>query len=378
MSEKLKLSQIRTDGGTQSRASLNEHVAGEYAELMRSGTALPPLVVFHDGSDYWLADGFHRHEALRLAGLDEVEADIRQGTRRDAILFSVGANASHGLRRTNEDKRRAVSTLLQDAEWSTWSDREISRRCGVSADLVGDVRSSLSTNDSDERTYTTKHGTTAIMNTAAIGKVEPHVIPEAITLIRGTKLDTVEYWDKIKKLPPNEQIHAVKRDRAQLHTAPDDNADGGYDPFAIHSNRERIRDELPDSIKQIEATKEAARSSRKVDADDLVARVEELEESQRVLEADYAAVLAENKSFEAMRVQFEKGGFAEVIAGKDEEISVLKTRIYSESQTAAEWRRKCNFWKDQAKKLGWRNERFEGQTEALPDDDAFYDVVNGG
>ncbi|NTB01093.1 ParB/RepB/Spo0J family partition protein [Agrobacterium tumefaciens] len=377
MSEKLKLSQIRTDGGTQSRASLNENVASEYADLMRSGTVFPPLVVFHDGADYWLADGFHRHEALGLAGLEEVDADLRQGTRRDAILYSVGANASHGLRRTNEDKRRAVSTLLQDAEWSTWSDREIARRTGVSNQFVGTVRSSVNAGQIPTVRTVERNGTTYQQNTAAIGKVEPHVVPEAISLIRGTDLDTVEYWDKLKKLPPNEQIQAVKRDRALLHTAPDGD-EGGYDPFAIHSNRERIRDELPDSIKQIEATKEAARSSRKVDADDLAARIEELEESQRVLEADYAAVLAENKSFEDMRVQFEKGGFAEVIAGKDEEISVLKTRLYSESQTAAEWRRKCNFWKDQAKKLGWRDERFEGKTEALPDDDAFYDVVNGG
>ncbi|RSC31228.1 hypothetical protein EGT36_21380 [Agrobacterium sp. FDAARGOS_525] len=333
----LKLSQIRTDGGTQSRATLNDHVADEYAELMRAGTVFPPLVVFYDGSDYWLADGFHRYEALHLAELNEVDVDVRQGARRDAILYSVGANASHGLRRTNEDKRRAVSTLLQDAEWSKWSDREIARRAGVHHEMVGKLRTDVSGGNRQIETVRTveRNGTTYQQNTAAIGKAEPPVI-----------------------------------------TA-DEDAVEGYDPFAIHSTRERIRDELPDSIKQIEATKEAARTSRKVDADDLVARVEELEESQRVLEADYAAVLAENKSFEAMRVQFEKGGFAEVIAGKDEEISVLKTRLYSESQTAAEWRRKCNFWKDQAKKLGWRDERFEGQTEALPDDDAFYAVVNG-
>ncbi|WP_313607341.1 ParB N-terminal domain-containing protein [Rhizobium sp.] len=376
MSEKLKLSQIRTDGGTQSRASLNEHVAGEYAELMRSGAVFPPLVVFHDGADYWLADGFHRYEALRLTGSNDVEADIRQGTRRDAILHSVGANASHGLRRTNEDKRRAVLTVLEDSEWAIWPNTKVAKVCGVSESFVRHLRINEDIPTADVR-IVERNGTTYQQNTAAIGKVEPHVIPEAITLIRGTKLDTVEYWDKIKKLPPNEQIHAVKRDRALLHTAPEEEG-GGFDPFAIHSNRDRVRDELPDSIKQIEATKEAARSSRKLDADELLARVEELEESQRVLEADYASVLAENKSFEAMRVQFENGGFAEVVAGKDEEISVLKTRLYSESQTAAEWRRKCNFWKDQAKKLGWRDERFEGQTEALPDDDAFYDVVNGG
>jgi hypothetical protein len=37
---------------------------------------------------------------------------------RDAILFSVSANGTHGQRRTNEDKRRAVLCLLNDPEWA--------------------------------------------------------------------------------------------------------------------------------------------------------------------------------------------------------------------------------------------------------------------
>jgi predicted HTH domain antitoxin len=56
------------------------------------------------------------------------------------VLYSVGANAAHGLRRTNEDKRRAVETLINDEEWATWSDREIARACGVSGKFVAAVR----------------------------------------------------------------------------------------------------------------------------------------------------------------------------------------------------------------------------------------------
>ena len=39
-----------------------------------------------------------------------------------------------------ENKRRAVETLLRDDEWSAKSDRWIADTCGVSADLVGDIR----------------------------------------------------------------------------------------------------------------------------------------------------------------------------------------------------------------------------------------------
>src|SRR6476661_4358033 len=114
----LPLDAISINGGTQSRVSLNEATVAEYAEFIRLGGDLPPVIVFEDGSSIWLADGFHRFHAHRAAGAMEIACDVRPGTKRDAILFSVGANASHGLRRTNEDKRRAVMTLLNDAEWS--------------------------------------------------------------------------------------------------------------------------------------------------------------------------------------------------------------------------------------------------------------------
>lgn len=69
----------------------------------------------------------------------------------------------------------AVETLLKDGEWAKWSDRQIAKACGVSNDFASRLRkSSLSSDDSEqtvERTYTTKHGTTAVMKTENIGGV---------------------------------------------------------------------------------------------------------------------------------------------------------------------------------------------------------------
>jgi phage portal protein BeeE len=62
-----------------------------------------------------------------------------------------------------------IETLLGDEEWGKWSSREIARRCGVADSFVGDLKKSLQLNCSD-RTYTTKHGTVATMNTANIGR----------------------------------------------------------------------------------------------------------------------------------------------------------------------------------------------------------------
>lgn len=133
----INLKTIRIDGGTQSRVALNESVVAEYIECL---PALPPIVIFFDGSDHWLADGFHRYHAYLKAGKASIPADVHTGTRRDAKLYSAGANWSHGLRRTNDDKRRTVAMLLEDAEWAEWSDRKIADACGVSVSFVGAIR----------------------------------------------------------------------------------------------------------------------------------------------------------------------------------------------------------------------------------------------
>lgn len=166
------ISLIRANGGTQSRAEINQAVVDDYAAAIGNGASFPAITVFYDGNDYWLADGFHRYHAHLQLGLADIDADVRQGTRREAILYSVGANEAHGLRRTNEDKRRAVLTLLGDEEWAGWSDREIARRCHVDHVTVGRIRKDTgAVHQNENRTFTHhKTGKPTTMNTSAIGK----------------------------------------------------------------------------------------------------------------------------------------------------------------------------------------------------------------
>ncbi len=113
------------DSGAQMRVEMKPDVVLDYAEDMASGATFPPVVVYHDGTEYWLADGFHRVAAARKLERDTIEAEVIEGTARDAIIHGIGSNASHGLRRTQADKRRAVERLLRDEEWGTWSNRKI-------------------------------------------------------------------------------------------------------------------------------------------------------------------------------------------------------------------------------------------------------------
>lgn len=151
----ISLEKIRIDGGTQPRAEIDTSVVSDYAEKFELGETFPNVDLFFDGKHYWLADGFHRYFGAEKAHMETIPATIHRGTQRDAVLFSVGANSTHGLRRTNEDKRHAVLTLLNDEEWGKKSQRWIAEKCGVSHRFVGMLCEELETVSSSTRPSTT-------------------------------------------------------------------------------------------------------------------------------------------------------------------------------------------------------------------------------
>ena len=138
------LMDITQDPRLQPRAALDMDTVEEYATRYAEGMDMVEITLFFDGEYYWLGDGFHRVAGAEKAGLDTIPADVREGTFRDALLFAAGANAAHGLRRTNADKRRAVEMLIGDAECAGWSDREIARHCQVGHPLVAEIRAESS------------------------------------------------------------------------------------------------------------------------------------------------------------------------------------------------------------------------------------------
>src|SRR4051794_35956302 len=99
--QEIPLAQIRADNRAQPRASLLQVKAEEYRGEMAAGHTFPPLVVFHDGDTYWLADGSHRLAAARALKAETIHCDVREGGLRDAILYSCRANAAHGLKRSS-------------------------------------------------------------------------------------------------------------------------------------------------------------------------------------------------------------------------------------------------------------------------------------
>lgn len=197
--ERIPLVRIRRDGGTQVRAEMKAETVDEYAAAITDGKEFPPIVTFHDGEVYWLADGFHRVLAHEKAGLVDVLAEIRTGSKRDALLFAVGANATHGLARTNKDKRRAVEILLRDEEWAGLGDQWAAEHAGVNRSTVWRIREEFrlcnAQPESDTRTgkdgkqYPTRK---AKVTTATPAKEAPRQHPLLDELEAAASLDELD------------------------------------------------------------------------------------------------------------------------------------------------------------------------------------------
>lgn len=147
--QEIPINQI-VHGATQCREAFREDVVEEYRSAAKEGV-LPPVVVFFDGTSYFLADGHYRREAHVLEGLATIKAEVRHGGLREAVLYAAGANATHGLRRTREDKRKSILMLLADDEWGQASDRWVAEQCHVSDHTVASVRESTAQTRSRER-----------------------------------------------------------------------------------------------------------------------------------------------------------------------------------------------------------------------------------
>ena len=168
----INIESIRLDGGTQPRSALDYGVVGEYAEALQGGAKFPAVTVFYDGTDYWLSDGFHRVTAAVRAGLNEIEADVHQGSRRDAQWHSFSANKSHGLRREKGDAKRAIEKILNDAEWAKVPQTKIAEHVGVSQGYVSQIQAHLISSNKIDRgpVEVNRNGKTYTQNTENIGK----------------------------------------------------------------------------------------------------------------------------------------------------------------------------------------------------------------
>lgn len=129
----------------QTRVALSEDTVEDYAEAMRGKAKFPPVTVFADAErdTLWLADGFHRVAAAEADGYKAVKAEVIPGTFADALKHALGANANHGLRRSNADKQKALEMAWANRR-ELWPRKDkadpsaavLAEACGISLGTV--------------------------------------------------------------------------------------------------------------------------------------------------------------------------------------------------------------------------------------------------
>ena len=146
--ETYRLHSIRVDGDTHARAKLDQATVREYAEQIDAGVELPPVLVFFDGTDYWLADGFYRWHAHDRMARASIRCLVRKGSREDAQWVAIAANQTHGLRRSNADKAVAVRRALEHPDGAGLSNGQIAEHVGVSDEFVRKQRQAMESDGS--------------------------------------------------------------------------------------------------------------------------------------------------------------------------------------------------------------------------------------
>ncbi len=257
--KKLNILNIRTDGGTQPRLKLDQDLVKEYAEVMREGVVFPPVEVFHDGSEYWLVDGFHRYFAIKSNAVTTIEAIVHSGTLREAQFYAWKANNKHGNRLKAEDIRAILRIMLADEVYSKWSNNHIAKELDVSSMTVGRVRVAMQeeskTPAQTSVTYVDKHGNTTTMKTdkkkkkASTPTTKPDLTTESPTAELEQKVN--ELTDTINSLADE---NTVLRDKIAI---------GQWDASEIEKiDAEQTIKDLREQIRVLEIENKSLREGR--------------------------------------------------------------------------------------------------------------------
>jgi hypothetical protein len=136
-----KVADLRSHEDCQARLGLTEEAVKSYEQAYKAGKALPALEVFEVNGELIVVDGFHRLEAARRAGVETLPVEIvGKGTMAEAEWAALGKNHNHGVRRTREDKRKAVQMALANTAAAKLTNRSLAKYLEVSHTFVANER----------------------------------------------------------------------------------------------------------------------------------------------------------------------------------------------------------------------------------------------
>lgn len=129
----------------QARGETRLELVAEYEEVLGEDIDMPSSEGRYvpDLDRVLMTDGIHTANARVNRGATAIPILLRLGTKTDADIDAAGANADHGSRRNNEEKRNAIKLLLRNPELCARSNNWLAEIAKVSPPLVEEVRVEL-------------------------------------------------------------------------------------------------------------------------------------------------------------------------------------------------------------------------------------------
>lgn len=125
------------------KATENERVK-VYADMYRNGTELPPLTVVELDGEYYLSDGFHRYEALKILAGEHpgitvfVALDEESKTVEEALWKSIETNRKNGKPLTKDDYREALRLYIKlRKHWKASRGQKLKSYFEIAKDIQG-------------------------------------------------------------------------------------------------------------------------------------------------------------------------------------------------------------------------------------------------
>lgn len=189
--------------------AIDEATVGGLVESIGAVGLINPIRVRASGDQWEVIAGHHRLTACKRLGLAEITADIIESDDLHAELAMIDENL---CRAELSPADRALQTARRKAiylELHPETAQGTAQAAGMNRSLGNNVSENFAPTFTAETAKVTGQSERLVQLNAERGE---KVIPEVIEMIRGTKLDTGTYLDKIKGLRPNEQVAAAKRD----------------------------------------------------------------------------------------------------------------------------------------------------------------------
>jgi hypothetical protein len=158
MIKQLPIKDVRIDGNCQQR-EIDQDTLKKYVALIADGTNFPPVEVMFDGKSYWLYEGYHRYHCHLKLKKNYIKADVKEGTVRDAIFHSFGANKANGFPRQDGTCKNIILKILADDEWKMATDDDIAEWVGCTRRFVSMARKDNTGHKDTDKGSTSHTGT---------------------------------------------------------------------------------------------------------------------------------------------------------------------------------------------------------------------------